>query len=928
MKWSLPFLKKPKALDWEKFFELYREPVVTLCITPNNAPKEKMKMPSHMRGGGGFYGRDEEDEEFESNNILSIISSLATKFYLPERVRIIDKKKVKVKLNDLVSFKICVEKGIMKFYLTVPKRFEKSFVKAIRNDWSQVDITQVEEKVIKFNPNKAKAMDVFLRHHYALSIQHNGVKERMGGMRIQKENMFQSQLASVASQMDDNDKLLVDFNITPVLDDWRAEAKAVLKNFKNGQSARRATTPFHVALYKIMDTLVVIMEETTKLVESFATNEEVEEKKDEQPFEIQYSDHKIKQDTHGFKTQIRVVAESKDSRKSKHILKGVQTAFEQLNGDNSFVCKEIKTQNGIKVTIKAVEENKPVLMKPSNLFFEGEMNKMLTLPNRKLLKEYKKVIDQDGHTRAEVDNDFFDSNKDAIPFAITLDKQPKTLYFGGYEREWWTEKGRKALSKQALDDRCEINVVSGKKGSGKSEWLKTQILHTFAADAKNREEWKIRSKSVVAFDVADGQIITDVWNLIPEWLRDRVIILNHSNHARPIPLNFADIEEFNKEVLQDPDFAFELAEMEMKLIEDAVVGEKSINVQNWLPWALQCAHIADKDYGLPEAIRILVDNDFREQIATSITDEELQMTLETYNEMASEGKNKIVVNAIQNRLNQLRKDKKLWQCIAQRPIRDENGKCEMNWRKWMDGDEDGAYLVLIYIPKSGVTEQFRHFTFAHYFVKIWNVLLSREKGFAGREYRPETLVVVDELHQIVHIPIVVRVLLDIFKEVRKYSGRYTFTLHGWSSLASAGRNDASAIKKSIMENGCNLIFLQGGSDMFSEFEEILEPYTMADFNNLMKMEHCGIFSIRWKGKTHNFQAHLPKMTEAYMKKYDNMELNNLASLASKYSRDREDVRKDILNRIKDMAKNSIKNYNQVEMEDGQDIDSLGEEDVA
>src|SRR5205085_613888 len=177
--------------------------------------------------------------------------------------------------------------------------------------------------------------------------------------------------------------------------------------------------------------------------------------------------------------------------------------------------------------INAVENNKPQLSKPSDIFFEREMNQLVRLPNKSTLKENTKLIDQDNFTRTEIHPDFFDSSNGALSFGKTLDKESKVLYFGGYEREDWTQKGRLALSKKKLDDRSEVVVVSGKKGSGKTELAKRQILETFGIQY-SKEEWASKSKSVVAFDVADGSIITQVYNLVPEWLRDRVIILNHN----------------------------------------------------------------------------------------------------------------------------------------------------------------------------------------------------------------------------------------------------------------------------------------------------------------------------------------------------------------------------------------------------------------
>jgi hypothetical protein len=432
------------------------------------------------------------------------------------------------------------------------------------------------------------------------------------------------------------------------------------------------------------------------------------------------------------------------------------------------------------------------------------------------------------------------------------------------------------------------------------------MLQTFGIQY-SKEEWKHKSKSVVGFDVADGSIITEVYNLIPDWLKDRVVILNHNNFNRPIPVNFSDIAHFNKHVMKDEDFSYIQAEMEANLVGDIVDSGKSILVDTWFATALQIAHMASDDYGIAEAMRILIDDDFRiNEVEPKITDERMLLELEVYNDMRNDGKAEQIITVIQNRLNILERDSKLWDCIAQKPLRNEDGSPMIDFRKWMDGDEDGAYMVLVYIPKTGVSQKFRQYLFANYFLKIWQVALSREKGFAGREYRPETFVAVDEIHQIIDIPTVANVFIDLFKEVRKYSLRYLFTLHGWSSLSKSPKGNK--IKDAILDNGANLVMLEGGGDMFDSFSDFMGDYTIDDFNNLMKMPFCGIFSIRWKG-THVFQAKMLPPAETEFPAFSDLDLYKLSEYQSPYSRDKSTVRQDNLERIRSVLKKSMLDSN-------------------
>ena len=863
----------------------YREPVITYCITPNNAPIElneygfnpniRNKNKRSMKG------------DDVTNLLMTTIHSLYEKFYPPHRIRF-TKKGIKVRLNDVVSFKVSLVDGVMKFYLTVPKKWSKSFVTAAKSDWGEVDITEVPNCIIDFNPSHTEAMEMQMTQHYGLSFK-NDISE--------KDDSFMTSLASLASTLTQGDKVLIDYNISPVNDMWKPKATNKVKVFKDGKIPQREDdySPRGL-LKKCFDVINIVLDETLLLISEILEVDKEKVLGEKEPFELKYSSEKTNASSRGYKVQIRVLGESKDKKKVKHAFKSIETAFSLLDGDNSYKSHVIKSKKGIEKEIKAVQENKPLPLRAPDIYYEKELKNLVKLPAQETLQEFKKVIDQDGFTRSEIDEAFFEDADGAIPFAYTLDKEPKKLFMGGYKREDWTPKGRYAKNKGRLDDRSTSTMLFGGMGSGKTSLSENQICYTFGAHIEDYEQWKRESKSVLVFDVADGAMIRNVLKRIPEDRMNRVIILNHSNFKNPIAVNNADLAEYNEKVMKDEDYAFTLAEMEASLMVEILGADKVIAMDRWFRVALQAVHEADKDFGYIEAMRVLTDTDFRmEEVLPKLKNKRLIADLKIYNTMSSDGRADRIIETIQNRFSQIESDQKLWDCIAQRPLRDEEGNVKLNFRKWMDGDEGGAYLVLIYIPKSGVSQLYRKFIFAQYFTKIWNAGLSREAGFGGREYRPETLVVMDEIHQIIDIPIVSRLFIDIFKEPRKYSLRYWFTLHGWSSLAAAGRGVDKKIEQSIKDNGCNLIMLKGGEDAFKSLKNFLEPMTPADFNNLMNMEYCGIFALRWANKNHVMQARLLEHLDSkksIFKVHRKVDSNFLQDFASDYGRDKEWVRDD------------------------------------
>ncbi|WP_186321354.1 type IV secretory system conjugative DNA transfer family protein [Bacillus sp. FJAT-22090] len=899
--WKFPSF--PKKDEYYRI-EAVREPVTTFCITPNNSPEVRYDSGYPNRSRNGFnehMSNNGKNNRNETDLILNTIHGLFQNFYPPERIRF-DKDELRIKMNDVVSFKVGIEDGVMKFYLTVPKKWSKNFISAIRQDWGQVDITEVDNRVVDFDRTKAQAMEVHLRHHYALSLKHD---------KFQNDS-FLSSISSLASTMSKGDKLLIDYNIEPTNDSWKNKANNKMRLFKSGKVASRDDTfTLGGVLGKVFDMFNVILDEFVLAIEEImgAEKEKGKAKKEEQLFDLRYSDEKLHANSKGYKVQIRVIGQSEDEKKVKHAFRNLETSYGLLDGDNKYTVTNVKSKKRIEKLINAVEKNEPLLGKTTDVYFEKELKNIIKLPSKETLKEYNKVIIQDSFTRTEIDDDFFRDEDGAIPFGYTLDKEPKKLFMGGYKRGDWSEKGRYVKDKQALDDKSTSVLCFGGMGSGKTSLSENQALYTFGAHLTDKEQWKRESKSVVVFDVADGAMIKNIYNHVPDWQKDRVIVLNHSNFKNPIAVNNADLAEFNTEVMQDDDYSYTLAEMESKLVLEILGSDKTISMDRWFTSSLQAVKAVNKDWGYIEAMRVLTDDDFRqEEVLPHLTNKRLQLELKSYNQLAMNGSAKSIIETIQNRFSQLERDQKLWDCIAQKPIRNEDGKVKLNFRQMMDGDEDGAYMILIYIPKSGVSQMYRKFIFAHYFTKVWNVLLSREVGFGGREYRPETLIIVDEVHQIIDIPIIGKLFIDIFKENRKYSGKFFMSLHGWSSLAKAGRGLEGDIKQSILDNGANLIFLRGGADAFKSLNSFLYPMTPEDFDNLMNMDYCGIFAIRWKNKNHVLQARMLTSVDnkdSDFTRYRNVDSDFLTEYCSPYGLNREEVRDDNLNRSYKMIEQSI-----------------------
>ena len=221
---------------------------------------------------------------------------------------------------------------------------------------------------------------------------------------------------------------------------------------------------------------------------------------------------------------------------------------------------------------------------------------------------------------------------------------------------------------------------------------------------------------------------------------------------------------------------------------------------------------------------------------------------------------------------------------------------EIDFYKWMNTE---PYLVLIYLPGSGqeISQELRKFLFTHYFIKIWMLMLSRER--IEQDKRKECLVIVDELHQVIDQRAIQNLFGSLFKEPRKYRFRFVFSVHGWSSFNEAGKNKDRLIR-AIEDARPNLVLLKGGNDFFKSMAALLAPYNLDDFKDLMNMQYSGIFRIDVAKQTHIFRAKLIEPIDMRFPVYQKISLEQSRSMKNKLGRPISEVEEMIYNRTENI----------------------------
>jgi hypothetical protein len=430
----------------------------------------------------------------------------------------------------------------------------------------------------------------------------------------------------------------------------------------------------------------------------------------------------------------------------------------------------------------------------------------------------------------------------------------------------------RTTSETDMDDRGVPTIISGKKGSGKTQLLINQVADTFCLNAKSLAEWRKKARSVVVIDVADGEMNREIYELIPKELKHRVVVLNHADTDHPLPINNRDVLQIN----HTDGFEEEIASTETEILMDSLKDKNpTVAVERYFKTALQASYLVGKG-NLIDAMQILENAEYRSEIIQKVQDRNDNVFLpDELRKMNGAFEDTKTLETIDNRISRVKSIQPWIDCLGQAPTKG------LDFWKWINGDENGAYLVLIYIPKR-INKAFRKFLFAHYLTKLWYMTEARE--IINKEDRKEFLVIIDELHQIFGHRAVPTILEQVYKEARKYRARFIFTIHGWSSIKDKETKDI------IKDGSGNYIMLKGGNDMFSSLKEEFEPYTIQDFSNLMRLDYTGIFKVDIKKKTHVFQAKLMEPASVRFKKHRHLTLEEFRSLKNEYGRPKDQVR--------------------------------------
>lgn len=767
------------------------------------------------------------------------------------------------KAKDHASFRIVYEANRITFYLCVPSSFRSTVVHAVGNVWPKATIRVVaDDYTVRLHPETTAGAYLELKDHFFKSTL-------VDRTRLEP---IPSLMAAGRNVMDD-DVAILDIAYVPVSDrSWQAKARAARNKYRSGQEPRKLPSKWSDFLFCIGDIIVDgIIEKIFGLIDDiFGTKPEQKQEdftragRELRPATEQKFTH------NGFETVIRIASHSKQRSRAEKTLTAIGTAFKDISADNEFEVKRVRQDGRILKPmtrfVQQIQDNRlPVVTLNANILSVPEASQILQLPSAPIQEEYPE-IEQLSFREQRLPAALLDGERPgAVPLGNTTGVDPETVHIPG------------GMTESEKDDRCTPGVMVGGQGSGKTVAGTNQGIYTFGCHLPF-EEWKKRGRSVFLYDVTGGKTIRDFIDACPPDRRHRLRVIDYGMSDRRVPLNWALPG-------MDEEMAADIAGQTIEFIE--LVTQQSMGPQThrWLTVHAMAAYEASVDNTPLEVVQSMTDDAFRaEKILPHIRDRAILRDLAVYAAMTPEQRSAITA-PILNRYYRLTHAKRLWECVAQRPLRGKDGELLLDYRRFMDGDEEGPYAVLINVPPADdkgrpIPPEVQQAIMLAEASKLWAATLTRNPMDTSLK---EYLVLYDEPHQFMKgTPFFKR----MFREIRKYRGRPLLLFHEWKAVKDP------ELAAAILGADPNIHLLKGADANFEKLAPYLSPFTMEEYMAMPK--YYAINRIKAAATSYVFMAKLTQPASEVLPTYPVSD--DWRKSAEMLSRPKEDVRNDIFDR--------------------------------
>jgi len=761
--------KRTKVIPWDEFF---KEPVkdtgfCVLQITP--------------------------DRKITNDDVDSMVLVLA-ELYRPwwKRIKRVGKF-ITLDAQERVQWEVIFEAGKITFQFRVPVKWKDVILARVKTVWPRAAVREVDGGLGQWDPKKCAGGTVELKKHFTLALKtdhrsHAPLWSLVGAVRA-----FQ-----------DKDRAVLQLDLTPTGEWWHKQAEEELNAYRKGKSLEKlrwdiktGTQYAQRGLLTILTFLEGIVKEVLDALtpgQKKDTEERIEGLlrrilEDKEGSDITSSTRQ-KTSHKGLQVSIRVLAQAEDRERAELHARAISNSLNDLAGDNEFIYLPAKGRS-MKKLITETGQRKTVIRINGDILNVPEVGRLIQLPPAALQDQVKAVEKTTGDCELP---------KSAMAGGVPLGK----VTVGGEKKDVF-------ISTTDHNILCLPHVGLGGMGTGKTNGLGANMALGF-----------LRSGfSAVCIDVADGKLIDTVRDALPESFPDgHIIDIDLGNQEWPIPLNWSEITRNltgngNIKTMDARKAANRLSAQLVNFINKISAAETTDRMEAYLTAAGK-AVLGNPANGLLEVILTLSSEVYRDRLleSGSIKNPTVYDTLRGLHDM-SEGARGQVTGPILDRLNILLNNEAMANCLLQRNKLNSQGNSLIDFRRWLDGDQNGPYFIGIRIPKEELLDVATDRLSTFIIAKVWLSVLSRYDQ--PEDMRKPCVFVMDEPHQFMSGA---ALWSDMVREARKWRLKLCWLAHNF--------RDFKSLSKTMKDSGCQYSIYKTSKETYQDLLEELAPFEMQD----------------------------------------------------------------------------------------------------
>lgn len=762
------WLDEPITISWDRFFQKEPDPYTIFQVKPSRSVR---------------------------NNQAYLVAKVVAGFYRPakELYSLLNNGTLlRVRSPYRTNFRIVMQANEIGFFLIVPNDKAQEILRKVEGIYDSSITIEKVDSLPKIDAARAFCTELHYKKHDIFSLDTD-----------RSNNYPLPSILTAVRTLQGDDLAIFDAMLEPYQREaWAADTKDaygqldrgyIPSNSPGGVIFRAVNDAINILRYELADLFAITQEQKAKAQQCKLTDAGYQEAK--RLHDSLSNATKRKQDDEILKTWIRIAVHSDDVTRARSAAYSLANAFSDIKADNELTRVDIPAK-WVPKYVEAIEQRKPVaiLSTPLKMSIE-EAGKLMQLPGDTLLSEFPEVVSK--------------NLKDVhLPDELTQDDIPhirlgKVVERGHSQLACFPLIPYGDVSQKAIYDAlCTASFGQGKQGTGKSEGYGS----TWAYDMV------VNGYSVIIIDTADGQVLRNFINALPEdYPEDQIHALNMDNRGYPIALGWNDI--YGRDFSGDDELqALEISERITSRFISFInslsnTGDFTDRMQQYVKSCMR-AITTSPTWSFLDLELSLTSPGYREELLQSDKVQEMPdvvLDLSTLQERAAAGKEGEIINPILSRIKQLAGTQFMTNLFYQDPKIKDDGRPVLDLREIMDNESGGKYGHVVAIQASYDAWNDDQATILGFMLDKINFNAFSRVDQEQKDRRP-CLVWIDEPHKV--IKNIEGSLTGTAVEFRKYRIKNLFTGHSIDQMGKA----ADAL-------------LQGGAQITSYKTEKLNEFT-------------------------------------------------------------------------------------------------------